>query len=82
MCVYACACSCFRYSTSLSAFCGMLLLVAGYMAFSFAKSQPALVFAWVCVGIGSGSTFQVRVCVVCGPLRVCGSVRACLHVCG
>jgi hypothetical protein len=49
-----------RYSTSLAAFCGGGLLVAGYLAFSFANSAPAMAFAWVCVGIGSGSTFQVR----------------------
>ena len=50
-----------RYSTSLAAVCGCALLVVGYLAFSFANSEAALVMAWACVGVGSGSTFQVGV---------------------
>jgi MFS family permease len=52
-----------RYSTSLAAACGAVLLVVGYIAFSFANSKMSLVLAWICVGVGSGSTFQV--CVAC-----------------
>ncbi len=48
-----------RYSTSLSGFCGTILLVAGYLAFSFTNSPFTLLLSWICVGIGSGSTFQV-----------------------